>query len=206
MVVLAEELEALPRLEQLGASKDKLLEVVQASVAAKRRASNTFYARNGAGQLSYQEGTAHLRRTFLPLGYEVCREDNIEAIYNPKTGIKIVFQNADRAGHPLHDPLATSDKGPGSERAVVAGQYELFQDIRASEVKKAGAPVWYLFTYAVGDDVRAELSCPKQIENKQFSGFHERILLLQKGDWGGIDLTDDKTGPLDFDVPVSRKS
>lgn len=205
MTVLAEELEVLPRLEQLGAPKGKLLEVVQASVAAKRRGSNNFYARNGAGQLSYQEGTAHLRRAFVPSGWEICREDNIEAIYNPATGIKIVFQNADRAGDPLRDPLATSDKGPGSERAVDAGQYELFPEVRASEVKKSSAPVWYLCTYAVGDDVRAELSCPKQIENKQFAGFHERILLVQKGDWGGIDIGTDDSSSLDFEVPVSRK-
>jgi len=204
VAVLAEEMEVLPRLEQLGAPKAKLLDVVRVAVGAKRRV-NPFYARNAAGSYSYHEGTAHLRRVFLPDGWEPCSTDNIEAIYNPVSGIKIVFQNADRAGDLTRDPLATSDKGAGSERAVEAGQFEFWPELRAAEIKKASASIWYLFVYANNDDVRAELSRPIKIQNSQFRDFHERILLIQSGEWGGIDLADEGQPPLDFEVNISRK-
>ena len=63
-----------------------------------------------------------------------------------------------------------------------------------------------LFVYADGDDVRAELSCPMAINDEHFDGFHERILLVEKGGWGkAVPVVEDDEPPAEYEVPVSRK-
>ncbi|WP_145748640.1 hypothetical protein [Nitrospirillum amazonense] len=205
VVVLAEEMEVVPRLEQLGLPKAALLDVVRAAVGSRRNAT-PFHPLSAAGQFSWIEGTTHLRRVFVPQGWEVCRRDNIESIFNESVGIKVVFQNADRAGDPLYDPIASSKKGAGSARAVELGQYELFPEHKIKETAEITAAAWMLFVYADGDDVRAELSCPIAINDEKYDGFHERILLVKKGEWDGPNpLADDSEPPADYEVTVSRK-
>lgn len=205
VAVLAEEIEVLPRLEQLGLSKVALLDVVRAAVGSRRNAT-PFHPLSAGGQLSWIEGTAHLRRVFVPQGWEICRRDNIESIFNEVVGIKVVFQNADRAGDPLRDPIASSKKGAGSARAVELGQYELFPEDKVKETAESTAAAWMLFVYVDGDDVRAELSCPIAINDEKYDGFHERILLVQKGEWDGPNpLADDDEPLADYEVTVSRK-
>ena len=43
------------------------------------------------------------------------------------------------------------------------------------------------------------------IEGDQFLGFNERILLVQKGEWPGIDIVPDDLPLPEFDVSVTRK-
>ena len=203
MIVLAHESEVLPRLEQLGLSRVELLDVVRAAVGA-RRTSTGFHPASAGGLLSWISGTAHLRRVFVPKGWEISRLENVEAIFNPSTKIKVIFQNADRAGNPLADPIASSKKGAGSARAVESGQYELFPTIRQRELAEENAPTWCLFVYVDEDDIRAEFSCPRSIVDEQFKGFHERILLVQKGEWEAPDMVD-AVPPMEFEVSVSRK-
>jgi hypothetical protein len=205
MMVLAEEIEIAPRLDQLGATKPELLQVVRAAVGARRNAT-PFHPLSAGGLLAYLAGTEHLRRVFLPKGWQTCRRDNIESIFHPGIGIKIVYQNADRAGDPIFDPIAVSKKGAGAARAVELGQYDLFPESREQVVAELTAAIWYLFVYADGPDVRAELSCPVAINDEQFDQFHERILLVQKGEWDTPDPLADDAPPIDFEVSVSRKN
>lgn len=205
MPVLAQDYEVVPRLAQLGLRRDLLLDVVRASVGGRRN-STGFHPLSAGGLLSWIEGTGQLRRVFLPHGWEICRRDNIESIYNPEIGIKVVFQNAERAGDPLLDPIATSKKGAGSARAIELGQYELWPEEKAKEVAEVTATTWVLFVYADRDDVRSELSCPMAISEEQFDGFHERILLVMKSGWDATDpFADDDEPPADYEVTVSRK-
>lgn len=205
MTVVADELEVAPRLEQLGVTKADLLQVVRAAVGARRNAT-PFHPLSAGGQLAYLAGTEHLRRVFVPQGWHICRRDNIESIFHPEIGIKIVYQNADRAGDPVFDPIAVSKKGAGAARAVELGQYDLFPESRVQEIAEISAATWYLFVYTDGPDVRAELSCPIAINDEQFDQFHERILLVQKGDWDTPDPLEDDAPPVDFEVSVSRKN
>ncbi|MHB9005015.1 MAG: hypothetical protein ACYC6C_13335 [Coriobacteriia bacterium] len=205
MAVLAEEFEVAPRLEQLGVTKPELLQVVRAAVGARRNAT-PFHPLSAGGLLAYLAGTEHLRRAFLPQGWQICRRDNIESIFHAEIGIKIVYQNAERAGDPVCDPIAVSRKGAGAARAVELGQYDLFPEVREQEVAEITAATWYLFVYADGPDVRAELSCPAAINDEQFDQFHERILLVQKGDWDSPDPLADDVPPVEFAVLVSRKN
>ena len=204
MAVLAEDAKVLPRLEELGVTKAELLDVVRVAVGAKRAATD-FHPASAGGLLSWISGTAHLRRTYVPQGWEICRRENIESIFNPRAKIKVIFQNAEQAGDPLADPIAASKKGAGSARAVESGQYELFPAIRERELDEINAPTWCVFVFSEGADVRAEFSCPKAIVDEQFHGFHERIILLRKGEWDTPDPLVDHVPPIEFEVPVSRK-
>ena len=205
MPVLAEDHEVVPRLEQLGLRRDLLLDVVQAAVGA-RRSSTGFHPLSAGGQLSYIEGTGHLRRVFLPHGWEICRRDNIESIFHPELGLKVVFQNAERAGDRLFDPIAVSKKGAGSARAIELGQLDFWPEETERAAAEITAKTWVLFTFADGEDVRAELSCPVAINENHYDGFHERILIIEKGRWDkATPLADDDEPPADYEVTVSRK-
>lgn len=205
MPVLVEDYEVVPSLARLGLRRDLLLDVVRAAVGG-RRSSTGFHPLSAGGLLSWIEGTAHLRRVFVPQGWDICRRDNIESIFHPEHGIKVVFQNAERAGDPLFDPIAVSRKGAGSARAIELGQGELWPELREREVAEVTAPTWVLFVFAIGDDVRAELSCPIAINDDQFDGFHERIILVEKGGWDSTEpVADEDEPPAEYDVKVSRK-
>lgn len=54
--------------------------------------------------------------------------------------------------------------------------------------------------------MRAELSCPMAINDEHFDGFHERILLVEKGRWGkAAPVVEDDEPPAEYEVSVSRK-
>lgn len=209
MPVLAEENEVVPRLEQLGLSRAILLEVIRAAVGARRNAT-PFHPITTAGFNAWSEGTAHLRRILVSQGWRMSDKDNIASVYNAETETKIIFQNAERAGDILNDPISNSKKGAAAARAVERAQYELFPEIREIEVRKeveeSRTKLWCLFVMAEGDDVRAELSRPIAINEEQYDEFHERIILVRYGEWQGLDLSDDGELPLDFDISVSRKN
>jgi hypothetical protein len=64
-----------------------------------------------------------------------------------------------------------------------------------------------LFVHINGDEVRAELSFPKSIEDKQFKSFNERIYIIKSGEWASMmPKTSDSDLPAqDFEITVTRK-
>ncbi|MGY0570677.1 hypothetical protein ACTGJ9_006140 [Bradyrhizobium sp. RDM12] len=208
--IVEQDYEVASRLDQLGLSASELISVVQQAVAAKANFVLN-HPLNAAGQLSYIYGTGALREVLRPKGWQIDRADNIEATYNPGTGMKIVFQNADSACDDDRDPKGISDKGPAASRAVDLGQMNLFEDFEREAQEKltqANAALWYLFVYINGDDVRAELSFPKRIEEGQFKGFNERIYLIRRGEWSSMTpmVTVDEAPAQDFEINVTRRS
>lgn len=204
MIVHKDAAEAGTRLADFGVTRDELMAVVGAAVGARRSAS-AFAPASAGGLMAWIRGTEALRALFLPKGWEITRTDNIEAVYHAESGVKIIYQSADRAGDPIADPLAVSKKGQGSARAVECGQGDLFPETVVEAMRELNAASWYLFVYADGDDVRAELSFPRAIEDDQFRGFNERIILVRRGEWEGIDLSADSVPAPELDVPVRRK-
>lgn len=207
--IFAQDYEVASRLDQMGLSAAELIGVVHQAVAAKANFVLN-HPLNAAGQLSYIYGTGALRDVLRPNAWVIDRTGNIEATFDPKTGIKIVFQNADSACDDDRDPKAISDKGPAAVSAVDLGQHNLFPEYEAEDQakrKKANAALWYFFVYINGDDVRAELSFPKHIEDGQFKGFNERIYIIKPGEWAAMmPKTDDAEGPAqDFEINVTRK-
>jgi hypothetical protein len=208
--IVSQDYEVGSRLDQLGLSASELIGVVHQVVAAKANFVLN-HPLNAAGQLSYIYGTGALRDALRTKGWEIDRTGNIEATYNPQTGMKIVFQNADSACDDDRDPKAISDKGPAAIKAVDVGQGSLFPEFDIEDLekrKRENAALWYLFVHIDGDDVRAELSFPKRIEDKQFKGFNERIYVVKPGEWASVTpKTDDsKPSAQDFEINVTRKS
>jgi hypothetical protein len=208
--IVAQDYEVSTRLDELGLIAGDLIAVVKQAVAAKAGYVLNQPV-NAAGQLSYIYGTSALREVLRPKGWQIDRTGNIEATYDPKSGIKIVFQNADSACDDLRDPKAISDKGPAASKAVDFGQKSLFPqfDEEDAEVRRReNAALWYLFVYIDGDDVRAELSFPKRIEDGQFKGFNERIYIINPGEWASMmpKIDDNEPPAQEFEVNVTRKS
>lgn len=208
--IVAQDYEVSSRLHDLGLSASELIGVVHQAVAAKANFVLN-HPLNAAGQLSYIYGTGALRDALRTKGWQIDRTGNIEATYDPKTGIKIVFQNADSACEDNRDPKAISDKGPAATKAVDLGQTNLFPEYETEDKEKRtreNAALWYLFVHINGDDVRAELSFPKQIEDKQFKGFNERIYLIKPGEWTSMmpKVEDGEPPAQDFEINVTRKS
>ncbi|MER8629798.1 hypothetical protein NKH55_08515 [Mesorhizobium opportunistum] len=205
--IVSQDYEVGSRLDQFGLTAGELIEVVKRAVAAKASFVLNM-PRNAAGQLSYIHGTCALRDILRLKGWEIDCAGNIEAICNTKTGIKIVFQNADSACEDARDPKAISDKGPAATRAVDLGQKNLFPEFDAEdEQSRENASLWYFCVHINGDDVRAELSFPKSIEEKQFKEFNERIYIIKPGEWASImpKKIDDETPAQDFEINVTRK-
>jgi hypothetical protein len=207
--IVSQDYEVSSRLDQLGLSASELISVVFQAVAAKANFVLN-HPLNAAGQLSYIYGTGALRDVLRPKGWQIDRTGNIEATFDPVTGIKIVFQNADSACDDSRDPKAISDKGPAASKAVDLGQRNLFPEFDAEDDAKWAqevAPLWYFFVYINGDEVRAELSFPKRIEDGQFKGFNERIYVIKPGEWASMmPRTDDGETPAqDFEINVTRK-
>lgn len=207
--IVSQDYEVGSRLDQFGLTAGELIEVVKRAVAAKASFVLNF-PRNAAGQLSYIHGTGGLRDVLRPKGWEIDCTANIEATYNPKTGMKIVFQNADSACLDARDPKAISDKGPAATRAVDLGQGNLFPELDVEDERRTArenASLWYFCVYINGDDVRAELSFPRSIEEKQFKGFNERIYIIKPGEWARImpKRDDDEAPSQDFEINVTRK-
>lgn len=197
------------RLDELGLTAAELIEVVKQAVAAKASYVLNFPL-NAAGQLSYIYGTGGLRDVLRVKGWEIDRTGNIEATYNPTTGMKIVFQNVDSACDDSRDPKAISDKGPAATRAVDLGQESLFAEFNEDDERQRArdnASLWYFCVHINGDDVRAELSFPRSIEEKQFKDFNERIYIIKAGEWASImpKEGDDETPAQDFEINVTRK-
>ena len=134
-------MKSVPASTSFGLTAGELIEVVKRAVAAKASFVLNFPL-NAAGQLSYIYGTGALRDMLRLKGWEIDRTGNIEATYNPKTGIKIVFQNADSACEDARDPKAISDKGPAATGRSISGRRTCSPSLtrKTSSVSRARTP------------------------------------------------------------------
>jgi cytochrome c553 len=202
--IVQEDWEVDSRLVKFGVTRDELILIVEAAVSA--RADAVPHDPNNAGGLfSWIYGTRTLRDVFAAKGWLADNTKNVPSIHDPKTGTKIIFQNTDSACDDCH-PKAVAGKGMASEEIVSLSTAYLFADMEERRQKKLNGTVWFLCVYANGDDVRAELSLPKGIKGRQFSGFIERIFVLKHGEWPPAPTKKSQdTEVQDFDIPVTRK-
>jgi hypothetical protein len=208
--ILREERAVDIRLNWFGVSEKDLHRIILESVGA--RANHVPHdPANAGGLLAYIFGTRALRDVFCQRnGWQINRSGNIESVYHPEKGIKVVFQNADCAAQLDREPRAISDKGPAAAKAVELGQCMLFPEYEREEQEKrseAAAAVWYFFVHTDGVNVTAELSWPRSIDDRQFKGFNERIFIVESGEWADIDLSGLDAGHEgeEYEVEVTRK-
>jgi hypothetical protein len=219
--ILKEPIEVDNRLEELGLEREKLIEVVEAIVGA--RADCTSNDPPGSqGWSAYRMGTRRLREVLLPDEDWVKDEvDQIPCVTNAKLGVRIAVANTDDNTGIEGDhirPQNISRKGSATDRLVHSNQGS-FMDILDSSLnvvhinksKQVKSPIlfYYLCVYNVGEECRAELSCPSAIVNGYFTDYIERIILVgsDKGE-GGFAFRkrrDGDGGAPEFDVSVTRK-
>lgn len=208
--IFAEEWEVNDRLQRFGVTRDELLAVVRAVVAARADATADDPA-SAEGLFAYIFGTRHLRGLLCSKGWHRHREENVEAVRHPDLPITVVYQSVDIAASVWHDPRAVSGKGSGASRIVDSAQGTLDLEVESEsasitrDVVNAGA--WFFCVSVNGEDIRAELSLPTEISNGNFGGFIERIFIVGEGDWARIEIS--RSAPSDaveFEPDVKRKS
>lgn len=200
------------RLSQLGTSRAELVKIAERAAAARADSTEDDPVSAG-GLLSWIYGTRALRKVFRPKGWKRNRADNIESVVNKSLKLKFIFQNGDSACDDFVDPQSISSKKVASERLVKSAQQSIFPEWeRDQEETQRVSDVTVFFYYFVAVDgegeITSELSCPRDIENGQFKGFHERIFIVNKGDLDAVVLpeADPDQDDQDFDVIVTRKN
>ena len=201
-------------------TKEQFLEIVEAMVRAKADCTPNDPP-GSRGWSAYKMGTRRLREiTLIEKGWEKDDTDQIPGVINKSLGVRIVVANTDDATGVEEDgrnPQNRSQKGAATDRVVHANQLSFIKalddSLKVVPLKKASAPsgpmiTWYVCTYGEGEEFRAEISCPKVIEDGYFADFYERIFLTHDEGGGGGEIVrrsgDGGDGP-DFEIPVTRK-
>jgi hypothetical protein len=209
-------------LHSLATSVDQLLEVVGAMVAARADCTDNdpFGSRGWRG---WQMGTRRTREVHVGIdGWEKDDTDQVPAIINKRIGVRIVICNTDD-GTSLETgkPQNRHKKGSATERAIDVNQGSFMDSldktvsvvsIAKRKTSTAGATLTYfLCVYVEGEDIRAELACPLNVDNGFFEDFVERIFIIG-GDSGDSGLarrrkSDDgnSEGGGEYSIPVKRK-
>ncbi len=208
-------IEVLNRLDELGWTRDELLEVVEAMVSARHSCTDNDPS-SAPGWMSWKDGTRRLREIGRSKGFDKAEIDQIPCVVDLKRKLRFSVSNTDDGtAVEGRTPQNQSKKGVGTDRAVNDNQGTLFDAadmprVPLSKIRpQPGILVsWFLLVYCVGDDIRAELSCPVEFDGGFFTDFSERIVLIGPNDDGGVKVRrdDPRDGSgSDFDIPVSRK-
>lgn len=212
-------IEVANRLDELATSLEQLLEILGAIVAARADCTDNdpFGARGWRG---WQMGSRRSREVHVGVrGWEKDDTDQVPAIINKRLGIRIVICNTDDGtAITKRKPQNRNKRGSATDRAVGLNQGSFMDKLDetvsvvsiAKRNTKDGAILTYFFcAYVEGDDIRAELSCPVNVEDGFFDEFVERIFIAG-GDYGDDGPARRKTGDGDpdgseYSIPVKRK-
>ena len=195
-IILREPWEVQPRLQELGLSKNKLLEVCN---IARHEGSNAtlFHSANAAGTYAYHGGTWGLRDWFIGGDWILDRSNGVETIKNEKLEVIVAFSNVDLACVDSHIPQARTKKGSGAERAMGV---DMFGGLPTFAPRSTGE-----LQFMVDEDGGTELTRPV-VKGGRFTTATERIYLFESGDDEGDGIR--KTPPddvIDFDPKIARK-
>lgn len=205
------------RLSDLDLSRDILLDIVRAAVAA--HAGCTDNDPPGArGYESWRAGVRRSREVLLPLGWTRDNSGGYCTCVNHEKMIRLAILNSDDgAGTEDRVPQNRSKKGPNSDRAAAANrtffQPGLFgddewpvQDHDAEPVDLSDFATWHLCIHIDNDNVQADLCMLENFEGGFASGFLEKIILVAPGEWNQLPNTDkDDDDDQDFTIDVQRK-
>ena len=190
------------RLEDFGLTASQITAIATVARSFAEDAS-PLMPLNAPGTLAYIYGVQELRHQLVDENWEVDRTCGIEAVINRKVGVRIGYQNVDRACDRHFPPNPRSTKGNAAENICGPNLFEHagVEPGPLSNVKQDGTKTYYVM---VGDDESVELSHPI-IKNGSYTQFVERIFIGRPTeDWE--EEIDPETGPIDnFDVAVSFK-
>jgi len=196
------------RLADFGVTRNEMIDVIEQIVAA-RFSVVSVDARAAAGQQAYLAGVRHTRFLFMRRDWEPNCDNGVESVYDPKSKTKIVYQSVDSACVSIRAPQAINAKGKVSSDLVNSAQGCLFTaeelpEVAPSDIENLNSTIWYLCVSAEDDDIRAELSLPAAIVNRNFKGFLERIFIVKAGEWDNRHQPsarrDDDDGAYEFSI------
>lgn len=216
-IIRSNPIEVNNRLAQIGFTLEEMLEVVDAMVAGRNSCTENDPL-GSPGWSAYKDGTRRLREIARPKGWEKDDSDQFPWILNRELGIRIgVCNTDDGTGCEDKTPQNRNKKGVAADKSVEGNQQGSFFDhLESPKVipislakKQPGMMVtWYVCVYCEGDERRAELSCPVEMEGGFFADFVERIILIGPDDPpAGVKRrkSDDSGDGGEFDIPVKRK-
>jgi hypothetical protein len=201
------------RLADFGTTRHDAARIALASLGA-RNDSIAFDAKTAKGLLGYLYGVRTLRQVFMPAGYEQVSRQNIESVYDRKNSRKIMFQTVDRTCVDGYNPQVLSEIGTGKEAVIGNAQGFLFKDMADAEREQQEkltdfqrAEAWYFCAAFTDGAVSCELSRPRGVVDKQFSGFFERIFIIHEGDRGAAELINlvDDTPPIEIKPLILKR-
>lgn len=220
-LIIAKPVEVENELELIGLTAGQALEIVHAMAGARADATENDPP-GAAGWSAWRMGirrsrevTVHDKR--FP-DWERDETGQVSSVVNRKLGVRLLVSNTDD-GTGIDEqgryPQNRSKKGAATDRIVQSNQgaFEFMEQesnvIAFPKAADGGQDIvsWYLCVYSDGGDLRAELSCPTDIEGGFFTGFSKRIIILG-GDGTGIDPVKSKKPDgevVEFDIPVARK-
>lgn len=158
---------------------------------------------NAPGSLAYIYGVDEMRNQIIDGDWVSDREMRVEAVVNRRLGMRIAYQNVDKACSLHWSPKPRSAKGTGSENLCAPTLFE-HAGVEPGPLTNVRKDVLKTYYIMVAEDGGIELSRPI-IENKTFGRFHERIFVKDLGEpWE--DTIDTDNGPVnDFNIEVSLK-
>lgn len=167
---------------------------------------------NAQGTLAYIHGVEALRGQILDSDWTIDRTLGVEAIINHELGIRIGYQNVDKACDPIFKPMPRSAKGAATERMCTAPLFDYYgmaldadkDRLPRDDVKDPHSEQVTTYFVMVGEDGSVELSSPI-IQNQRFADFSERIFIDRPEENWDTQLEPDSAPAEDFDVPVTFK-
>lgn len=210
----ADEVEARLK-EKFGVGRQDIIRIALTALGA-RNDSIAFDPRFTKGMLAYIYGVRALREVFvLQAKYEPRSHYNIESVYSDSRGLKIMFQSADSACDEKVNPSAISEIGAAkqifierSAEGFLFPEMEKEEDERISKLTAFDkAEAWYIIVCFTNDSILCEISHPKGVVGQQFSGFFERIFIINDGELGPGGLIDlsDELPPTEIKPVISKK-
>lgn len=195
--------------EVFDAKRSDFFPIIQEAVGAKADYVPENDAATAGGQFMYLHGVRNTRAMFRAKGWFAIRDRGVELVRHPDRLLMVGYQTVDLAAVERHLPQAISGKGTGSRRVFDEAQFSLFSPedfIRHEQsARPTNSGLWYLCVSADDDDVRAEISLFAAIVDGNFASYHERIFLLEEGEWGDLSQQDDHEDAVEFQPVVRRK-
>ncbi|UFI04664.1 hypothetical protein [Roseibium aggregatum] len=199
------------RLADFELTIDQILAIRDSARAAADDAS-PLMPLNAPGTLAYIYGVEALRAQILDKNWVLDRTLGVEAVVNRELGIRIGYQNVDKACDAVFKPMPRSAKGPASEKMCGFPLFEFYgmaletdrDRMPKDDVRDPLEDQVTTYFVMVGEDGSVELSSPI-IEKQRYMDFRERVFVDSPAeDWET--RVEAEGEPIDdFDVPVTLK-
>lgn len=200
--------------EVFDATKDEFMLIVREVVGAMADAVDDDPDFT-SGMFAHIHGVRNTRGTFRQKGWKRLTRNGNSLVKHPEIELLLGYQTVDLAASDEHEPKAISGKGAGAKKVIDEAQATLFS-LLDFKTEQSPPPIntglWHLCISVNGEDVRAEVSLSSgvTIEGKSkrgnFGHFIERIYIIEKGDWDGLDFSSgDGHEAVEFEPLVKRK-